>query len=123
MAAPISRGKQAMITADTLQLNEKPITNAVTVSDTFCTIVERRSARVLRTKVASAAKVDVSEPVLFSSKSNQPISLQRIAAFETKESFRSTKLHNQGLKVALIYNSPILLIVDSIHCLDCSSYK
>lgn len=104
MEAPIIRGKQAMTTADTLQLKEKPITKAVTVSDTFCTIVERRSARVLLTKVASAAKVDVSEPVLFSSKSNQPISLQRIAAFETKESFRYKMLHDQGLKVSLIYS-------------------
>ena len=74
MEAPISRGKEAMTTAAMCQLNTKAITNAVTVSDKFCTIVDRRSARVLRTKVASAAKVDVNEPVLFSSKSNQPIS-------------------------------------------------
>jgi len=60
------------------------ITNAVTVSATFCTIVDRRSARALLTNVASAAKIDVSEPVLFSSKSNQPTSLERIAAVEER---------------------------------------
>lgn len=73
------------------QLNIKAITNAVTMSDKFCTIVERRSARALRTKVASAAKADVSKPVLFSSKSNQPISLERIAAIKTKESQNNLK--------------------------------
>jgi hypothetical protein len=62
------------------QLNMKAITNAVTVSATFCTIVDRRSASELLTKVASAAKIDVSLPVLFSSRSNQPTSLERIAA-------------------------------------------
>lgn len=72
--APISKGSEAMTTADMRQLNVNAITNAVTVSATFCTIVDRRSARALRTNVASAAKVDVSMPVLFSSKSNQPIS-------------------------------------------------
>lgn len=60
------------------------ITNAVTVSATFCTIVDRRSARALLTNVASAAKIDVSVPVLFSSKSNQPTSLERIAAVEER---------------------------------------
>lgn len=64
------------------QLNMKAITNAVTVSARFCTIVDRRSARALLTKVASAAKIDVSVPVLFSSRSNQPTSLERIAAVE-----------------------------------------
>lgn len=82
MEAPIRRGKEAMITDAIRQLNVKAITNAVTVSATFCTMVERRSASALLTNVASAANFDVKEPVLFSSKSNQPISLERIAAVQ-----------------------------------------
>lgn len=78
--APISRGMEATTTAAMRQLNMKAITKAVTVSATFCTIVDRRSARALLTNVASPAKMDVREPVLFSSKSNQPTSLERIAA-------------------------------------------
>lgn len=81
--APIRRGREAATTAATRQLNMKAITNAVTVSAKFCTIVDKRSARALLTNVASAAKIDVSEPVLFSSKSNHPTSLERIAVFET----------------------------------------
>lgn len=76
-----------MTTAAMRQLNVKAITNAVTVRATFCTIVDRRSARALRTKVASAARLDVNEPVLFSSKSNQPTSLERIAAVYKYKSF------------------------------------
>lgn len=56
-----------MTTAAIRQLNVNAIMNAVTVRATFCTIVDTRSARALRTKVASAANVDVNEPVLFSS--------------------------------------------------------
>ena len=82
MEAPIRRGKEAMTTDARRQLNVKAITNAVTVSATFCTIVDKRSARALLTNVASAASFDVNEPVLFSSKSNQPISLERIAAVQ-----------------------------------------
>lgn len=89
MEAPTSRGKDATTTAAMRQLNVKAITHAVTVSATFCTIVESRSERALRTKVASADKADVNEPVLFSSKSNQPISLESIAAVETRKCFRT----------------------------------
>lgn len=85
--APISRGREATTTDAMRQLNIKAITNAVAASATFCTIVDRRSARALLTNVASAAKIEVSEPVLFSSKSNQPTSLERMAA--TRE--RKTK--------------------------------
>lgn len=53
---------------------------AVAVRAVFCMIVDRRSARALLTNVASAANIEVRDPVLFSSKSNQPISLVRIAA-------------------------------------------
>lgn len=84
MEAPISRGREATTTAAIRQLNVKAITNAVAVSDKFCTIVDRRSARALRTNVAFAARIDVSEPVLFSSKSNHPTSFERIAAVETR---------------------------------------
>lgn len=80
--APINKGKDAITTNANRQLNVKEITKAVTVRATFCTIVDSRSARALRTSVASAAKADVSDPVLFSSKSNQPISLDRRAAVE-----------------------------------------
>lgn len=72
-----------MTTAAIRQLNLKAMTNAVTVSARFCVMVDRRSARALRTNVASAARIDVREPVLFSSKSNHPISLVRIAALKT----------------------------------------
>jgi hypothetical protein len=82
--APISRGREATTTEAMRQLNMKAMTNAVTVSARFCTIVDRRSARALLTKVASAAKIDVSVPVLFSSRSNQPTSLERIAAVEAR---------------------------------------
>ena len=81
----MSKGKEAMITDAMRQLKVKAITNAVTVSATFCTIVDSLSARALRTRVASAAKAAVNEPVLFSSKSNQPTSLERIAALEEKK--------------------------------------
>lgn len=75
----------------------KAITNAVTVSATFCTIVDRRSARELLTKVASAAKIDVNVPVLFSSRSNQPTSLERIAAVEPSQRvLRVMNIHNIG---------------------------
>ena len=80
----MSKGKEAMITDARRQLKVKAITNAVTVSATFCTIVDSLSARALRTRVASAAKAVVNEPVLFSSKSNRPTSLERIAALEEK---------------------------------------
>ena len=86
MEAPISRGREALTTAAIRQLKVKAIAKAVTVSARFCTIVDRRSARALRTNVAFAAKVDVSAPVLFSSKSNQPTSFERIAAVETRMS-------------------------------------
>lgn len=76
-------GREAATTAAIRQLNMKAITNAVTASAIFCTIVDKRSARALRTNVASAAKIEVSEPVLFSSKSNHPTSLERIAVLET----------------------------------------
>lgn len=82
MEAPISKGSEAMTTAAIRQLNTKAITKAVTVSAKFCTIVDKRSARALRTNVASAAKIDVSWPVLFSSKSNHPTSLERIAVLD-----------------------------------------
>lgn len=78
--APMRRGRQAATTAVSFQLNVKAITNAVTVRATFCTIVESLSARALLTNVASAASMAVSDPVLFSSKSNQATSLVRIAA-------------------------------------------
>lgn len=68
-----------MTTNAILQLNINDITNAVNVSAIFCTIVDRRSANALRTSVASAANFDKSDPVEFSSKSNQPISLLSIA--------------------------------------------
>lgn len=80
MEAAIRRGKEAMTTDARRQLNVKAITNAVTVRAMFCTMVDRRSASALLTNVASAANFDVNEPVLFSSRSNQPISLERIAA-------------------------------------------
>lgn len=79
MDAPIRRGKVATTTDDMRQLNVKAMTNAVTTSATFCTIVDRRSDSALRTKVAFAANFEVSEPVLFSSESNQPTSFERIA--------------------------------------------
>lgn len=82
----MSKGKEAMITDAMRQLKVNAITNAVTVSATFWTIVDSRSARALRTRVASAAKAPVNEPVLFSFMSNQPISLERIAALEEKKS-------------------------------------
>lgn len=85
MEAPISSGREAMTTAAIRQLRVKAITNAVAVSARFCTIVDRRSARALRTNVAFAAKIEVSAPVLFSSKSNQPTSLESIAAVETRK--------------------------------------
>lgn len=81
----MSRGKEAATTAAKRQLSIKAMINAVTVRATFCTIIERRSARALRTKVASAAKVDINNPVLFSSKSNQPISLESIAAVNKRK--------------------------------------
>lgn len=80
----MSKGKEAMITDAIRQLKVNAITNAVMVSATFCTIVDSRSAKALRTRVASAAKAAVNEPVLFSSKSNQPTSLERIARYEVK---------------------------------------
>lgn len=78
--APTRRGRQAATTDVSFQLNEKAIANAVTVRATFCTMVESLSARALLTNVASAASMAVSEPVLFSSKSNHAISFVRIAA-------------------------------------------
>ncbi|KAM0967631.1 hypothetical protein ACFX2A_016388 [Malus domestica] len=89
MEAPISRGREALTTAAIRQLNVKAITKAVTVRERFCTIVDRRSARALRTNVAFAAKVDVSDPVLFSSKSNQPTSFERMAAVKNKNAVLS----------------------------------
>lgn len=74
------RGRQAATTNVSFQLNVKAMTNAVTVSATFCTMVESLLARALLTNVASAASMAVSEPVLFSSKSNHATSLVRIAA-------------------------------------------
>ena len=53
----MSKGKVAMMTDAMRQLNVKAITKAVTVSDTFCTIVDRRSASALLTNVASAANL------------------------------------------------------------------
>lgn len=85
MDAPIRRGKVAMITEDMRQLNVKAMTNAVTISATFWTIVDRRSASALRTIVAFADNFEVSEPVLFSSESNQPTSLERIAELKSKK--------------------------------------
>ena len=81
--APMRRGRQAATTAASFQLSVKAITNAVTVSDIFCTIVESLSARALLTNVASAASIAVIEPVLFSSKSNHATSLPRIASIQT----------------------------------------
>lgn len=82
MEAPIIRGKVEIMTSANLQLNIKEITNAVTVSAIFCTIVDRRSASALLTNVASAANFDKREPVAFSSRSNQPISFVSIALKE-----------------------------------------
>ena len=82
MEAPISRGNVAMITAAMRQLRVNAITNEVTVSATFWTTVDSRSASALRTNVASAANFDTSEPVLFSFISNQPISLDKIAEIQ-----------------------------------------
>lgn len=76
-----------MTTEDMRQLKVKAMTNAVTISATFCTIVERRSASELRTNVAFAANFDVNEPVLFSSESNQPTSLERIADSKSQNYF------------------------------------
>lgn len=84
MEAPTSRGRVATTTAAIRQLNVKEITNAVAVSDIFCTIIDKRSARALRTNVALAARIDVSEPVLFSSKSNHPTSFESTAEIETR---------------------------------------
>lgn len=77
---PIKRGNEAITTAATRQLNLKAMKKAVAVRAVFWTIVDRRSARALLTNVASAANIEVKYPVLFSSKSNHPISLVRIAA-------------------------------------------
>lgn len=84
MEAPTSSGKVAIITDARRQLSVNAIPNAVIVSATFCTIVDRRSASALLTNVASAANFDKREPVLFSSKSNHPTSLERIAANRSK---------------------------------------
>lgn len=85
MEAPISKGSEAMTTAAIRQLRIKAMTKAVTVRAMFCTIVDKRSARALLTNVASAAKVEVREPVWFSSKSNHPTSLESIAAVSSKK--------------------------------------
>ena len=78
--APMRRGRHAITTQVSFQLNMKAMANAVAVRATFCTMVESLSARALLTNVASAASMAVSEPVLFSSKSNHATSLVRIAA-------------------------------------------
>lgn len=93
MEAPISKGREAMTTAAIRQLKMKAMTKAVTVSAMFCTIVDKRSARALRTNVASAAKIEVSEPVLFSSKSNHPTSLESIAAVAIRKSILKMTLN------------------------------
>lgn len=72
-------GNTATTTAAIRQLSTKAITNAVTASAVFWTSVDTRSAIALRTSVASVASLDESEPVLFSSLSNHPISLHRMA--------------------------------------------
>lgn len=83
MKAPISRGKVASTTDAMRQLSANAITNAVAASAIFCTTVDRRSAIALRTNVASVANFDASDPVLFSSLSNQPISWEMIAVIRT----------------------------------------
>ncbi|WVY89009.1 hypothetical protein V8G54_037947 (chloroplast) [Vigna mungo] len=86
--APMRRGRQATTTAVSFQLNVKPITKAVTVRATFCTMVESLSARALLTSVASAASMAESEPVLFSSLSNHATSFLSIAANESKDEIK-----------------------------------
>lgn len=90
MEAPTSSGKVAIITDARRQLRVNAIPNAATVSEIFCTIVDKRSASALRTNAASAANFDTREPVLFSSKSNHPTSLPRIATNKNKK---------QGLRI------------------------
>ena len=63
----ISTGNMARVTTDMRQLKLKDKINAAARRDVFCTIVDRRSTRVVRTNVASAASFDVNEPTLFSS--------------------------------------------------------
>lgn len=82
MFAAMRRGKVATTTAAIRQLSIKAITNAVTASARLWTTVDIRSAIALRTSVASVANFDVSEPVLFSSLSNQPISFDRMAVIQ-----------------------------------------
>ena len=64
------------------------MTNAVTVSATFCTIVDMRSAIAPLTNVVSVAKHDVKSPLLFSVESNQPISLRKIAAIHASHEIK-----------------------------------
>lgn len=89
--APMSRGKVAMITDAMRQLKIYAIMNAVRVRDTFWMMVDRRSARALLTRVASAASEEASVPLLFSVKSNHPISFRRIAASQNNYKFSELK--------------------------------
>lgn len=79
MEAAISRGNVAMTTDAMRQLSANAITNAVTASAAFCTRVDKRSDSALRTSVASAANFDISNPIPFSSLSNQPTSFLSMA--------------------------------------------
>nr|GMC75668.1 hypothetical protein Iba_scaffold34358CG0050 [Ipomoea batatas] len=91
MEAPMSRGKVEITTAAIRQHSLNDIRKAVRVRAIFCTIVDRRSASALRTKVASAANFDVSEPVLLSVLSNHPTSLESIAAIDSKKNKNAVK--------------------------------
>lgn len=95
--APIMRGNVATTTKAMRQLSTNAITNAVTVRATFWTIVDILSASALLTNVASAAKDEVRNPLLLSSKSNHPISFFRIAAAAQKKiknkKYESHKFH------------------------------
>lgn len=98
--APVRSGSEAMTTIAIRQLRMKAMTNAVTVRAMFCTIVDNRSARALLTNEASAARIEVSKPVLFSSKSNQPTSLESIATVGNKHN--SIQNHYKELNFPLL---------------------
>jgi hypothetical protein len=81
-------GYVAMTTSVILQFNVKAMINEVTTKPTFCKRMVERSTTIVRNKVASLSRRDVSmELVLFKS-SNHPISFFKMAVIRASKTVK-----------------------------------
>jgi hypothetical protein len=84
-------GYVAMTTSVILQFNMKAMTNDVTTKPTLCKRTVERSTTIVRNKVASLSRRDVSIELVLLKSSNQPISFLKMAVIRDSRTVKISK--------------------------------